>query len=103
LIALILIGNVGQGVFRPNAILGALEPLPEIAGVASAVLMSLQYLVAALSAAMVAALFNGRSAIAITGAMAAFSLASFAIFLLVVRPAERRRGSEHVDGSVLAA
>jgi DHA1 family bicyclomycin/chloramphenicol resistance-like MFS transporter len=89
LIPLLLIGNVGQGILRPNAALGGLEPLPEIAGVASAVLTGLQYLVGALAAAMVAELFDGRSAIAVTGAMAGLSIASFAVYLFVVRPAER--------------
>src|SRR4051812_22199998 len=49
LVPLAVVGFVGQGIVRPNAVQGALEPLPEIAGVASAVLSALQMLVGAVS------------------------------------------------------
>jgi len=92
LVPLACIGFLGQGVVRPNAVQGALEPVPEIAGVASAVLSGVQMLTAALASAAVAARFDGRSALAMTGPMTACALAASAIYLAVVRPAERRMG-----------
>lgn len=90
LVPLAVVGFVGHGVVRPNAAQGALEPLPEIAGVASAVLSAVQMVTGALASAVVAALFDGRSAVAMTGTMAACAVASAAVYVLVVRPAERR-------------
>jgi DHA1 family bicyclomycin/chloramphenicol resistance-like MFS transporter len=92
LVPLAVVGFVGQGIVRPNAVQGALEPMPEIAGVASAVLSGVQMVVGALASAVVAALFDGRSAIAVTGMMALTAAASAATYATVVRPAERRAG-----------
>ena len=90
LVPLAVVGFVGHGIVRPNAVQGALEPVPEIAGVASAVLTALQMLVGGLSSAIVAAWFDGRSAISVTAMMAVTALASATVYALVVRPAERR-------------
>jgi len=92
LVPLAVVNFVGQGMVRPNAVQGALEPLPEIAGVASAVLSGVQMVVGALASALVAALFDGRSALAVTGMMALTAVASAATYASVVRPAERRAG-----------
>jgi DHA1 family bicyclomycin/chloramphenicol resistance-like MFS transporter len=89
LVPLAVVGFVGQGIVRPNAVQGALEPLPEIAGVASAVLSALQMLVGALSSALVAELFDGRSSLSVTGIMALTASASALVYAIVVRPAER--------------
>ena len=75
---------------RPNAVQGALEPVPVIAGLASAVVSALQMLTGAVSSAIVAAWFDGRSALPMTAVMTFTALASAAVFALVVRPAERR-------------
>jgi MFS transporter, DHA1 family, multidrug resistance protein len=94
LVSLAVVGFVGQGIVRPNAVQGALEPVPENAGVASAVVTALQMLVGGLSSAIVAAWFDGRSAIPVTAMMTVTALASASVYALVVRPAERRvRGS----------
>ncbi|HKP15590.1 MAG TPA: multidrug effflux MFS transporter [Gemmatimonadaceae bacterium] len=90
LVPLAVVGFVGQGIVRPNAVQGALEPVPEIAGVASAVLTALQMLVGGLSSAIVAAWFDGRSAISVTAMMSITALASATVYALVVRPAEHR-------------
>ena len=90
LVPLAVVNFVGQGIVRPNAVQGALEPMPEIAGVAGAVLSALQMLVGALSSALVATWFDGRSALSVTAVMAATGLASATIYGTVVRPAERR-------------
>jgi DHA1 family bicyclomycin/chloramphenicol resistance-like MFS transporter len=92
LVGLAVVGFVGQGIVRPNAVQGALEPVPESAGVASAVVSGLQMLVGGISSAIVAALFDGRSAISVTATMAVTALMSAMVYALVVRPAERTGG-----------
>jgi DHA1 family bicyclomycin/chloramphenicol resistance-like MFS transporter len=90
LVGLVIVGFVGQGIVRPNAAQGALEPMSSIAGVASAVMSGTQMLTGALASALVAALFDGRSAIAVTGMMALSAVMSAMVYGWVVRPAERR-------------
>ena len=90
LVPLALVGFVGQGIVRPNAVQGALEPLPEIAGVASAVVSALQMVVGALASATVAAWFDGRSALAVTVTMAVTAALSATVYATVVRPSELR-------------
>jgi DHA1 family bicyclomycin/chloramphenicol resistance-like MFS transporter len=89
LVPLAVVGFVGQGIVRPNAVQGALEPLPEIAGVASAVLSAVQMLVGAASSALVAELYDGRSPLAVTAMMAVTAVISATVYAAVVRPAER--------------
>jgi MFS transporter, DHA1 family, multidrug resistance protein len=69
LVSLIVVSHVGHAIVRANAAQGALEPMPEIAGVASAVLTGLQMIVGAVASAIAAALFDGHSAVAMTGTM----------------------------------
>jgi DHA1 family bicyclomycin/chloramphenicol resistance-like MFS transporter len=90
LVPLMIASNVAQGIVRPNAAQGALEPMPEIAGVASAVLTGLQMLFGASASAIAASLFDGRSATAMTGTMAVCATAAAAVYALVVRRAELR-------------
>ena len=89
LVPLAVIGFIGQGIVRPNAVQGALEPLPEIAGVASAVLSALQMIVGALASAIVAEWFDGHSAFAVTAMMAITASLSAIVYATMVRPAER--------------
>ncbi len=88
LVSLAFIGFVGHGVVRPNAIQGALEPMAAVAGVASAVMSGVQMLTGAASSALVAALIDERSALAVTGTMAGCASASAAVYVLLVRRAE---------------
>ena len=92
LVPLVVVGFMGQGIVRPNAVQGALEPLPEIAGVASAVVSALQMVVGAIASATVAAWFDGRSALAVTVTMAVTAMISVAVYATLVRPNERRVG-----------
>ncbi|HYD53125.1 MAG TPA: multidrug effflux MFS transporter [Gemmatimonadaceae bacterium] len=94
LVPLLVLGNVAHGVMRPNAVQGALEPSPEIVGVASALLSGLQMLVGASASAIAASLFDGRSALAMTGTMSVCAVGALAVYLVVVRPAERRAAAE---------
>ena len=91
LVPLAMIGFIGQGIVRPNAVQGALEPMPDIAGVASAVLSASQMAAGALSSALVAELFDGRSALAMTGMMAISACGAAIVYGIVVHRAERRR------------
>jgi DHA1 family bicyclomycin/chloramphenicol resistance-like MFS transporter len=89
LVPLAVISFVGQGIVRPNAAQGALEPMSEIAGVASAVMSGMLTLTGAVASAVVASLFDGRSAIAMTGTMAVCSMGAAAVYAGLVRRAER--------------
>ena len=88
-IPLVVLANVATGVTRPNAAQGALEPMPEIVGVASALLSGMQMLVGAVASALAASLFDGRTAMAMTGTMTVCSVSAALVYLLVVRRAER--------------
>lgn len=90
LVPLAFIGFIGQGIVRPNATQGALEPMATIAGVASAVMSGIQMLTGALASGLVAALFDGRSPLAMTGTMAVCATLAIAVYGAVVLPAERR-------------
>jgi DHA1 family bicyclomycin/chloramphenicol resistance-like MFS transporter len=92
LVPLVVVCFVGQGIVRPNAVQGALEPMPEIAGVASAVVSALQMVVGALASATVAGWFDGRSALAVTATMALTAAVSATVYATVVHPMERRAG-----------
>jgi DHA1 family bicyclomycin/chloramphenicol resistance-like MFS transporter len=89
LVSLAAVGTVGQGMARPHTAQGALEPFPEIVGVASAVLSGAQMLAGAMASAIVAALFDGHSSLAMTAPMAASALAAVAVYVAVIRRAER--------------
>jgi DHA1 family bicyclomycin/chloramphenicol resistance-like MFS transporter len=91
LVPLIVLSHLGQGIVRPNAAQGALEPMADIAGVASAVLTGVQMIGGATASGIAAALFDGRTAIAMTATMTACATAAALVYALVVRPAERRR------------
>jgi DHA1 family bicyclomycin/chloramphenicol resistance-like MFS transporter len=95
LVPLVVLSFIFHAIVRANAVQGALEPMPEIAGVASAVVTGLTMLVGALASAVAAALFDGRTPLAMTGMMATCSLAALAVYFIVVRPAERRFHLDH--------
>lgn len=90
MLPLFVLGNLGMALISPNATHGALQPMPDIAGVASAVLSGLRMLMAAGTSALVAFLYDGRSALAVTGVMTAFALASALVYVTFVRPVESR-------------
>ncbi len=90
LMPLFCVCHFSIGLIGPNATHGALQPMADIAGVASALLNALRMLGGAAASALVAFFFDGRSAISVTGVMAAFALASLLVYVLLVRPEERR-------------
>jgi DHA1 family bicyclomycin/chloramphenicol resistance-like MFS transporter len=100
LVPLAAIGTVGHGIARPHIAQGALEPLPEIAGVTSAVLSGAQMLTAALASALVAALFDSHSTLAMSAPMASCALAAVSVYVAVIRrgePAAIRASSWSAD------
>ena len=77
------------GLIGPNANQGALHPVPDIAGVAAAVLGSSRMFMGAFASLLIAIFYDGRSAHAMGAMMSVFSLASLAAYFFLVRPAER--------------
>jgi DHA1 family bicyclomycin/chloramphenicol resistance-like MFS transporter len=62
--------------------------MAKIAGVASAVMSGIQMLTGAAASALVAALIDARSALAMTAIMATCAAAAVSVYVFVVRPAE---------------
>jgi len=81
------------GLVAPNAAHGALQPLPEIAGVAGASLGFMQMAGGALASALVSQLSDGQTALSMTATMTLCSGASLALYLFWVRPAEPQADS----------
>jgi DHA1 family bicyclomycin/chloramphenicol resistance-like MFS transporter len=89
ILPLLVLNTFSMGFIGPNATQGVMHPLPDIAGVASAVLGSMRMVVGALAGVIVAFLFDNHTAHAMAGSMTLFSAASLAVYLGIVRPAER--------------
>jgi DHA1 family bicyclomycin/chloramphenicol resistance-like MFS transporter len=77
------------GIVAPNASHGTLEPIPEIAGVASGVLASFQMICAAVSSALVSVLFAQFGLSGVTAIMLVFALAAGVAYLSVPRAVPR--------------
>ena len=94
LVVCVMIGvALSFGLISPNAINGAIEPVPEIAGSASAVLAFVQMLAAASSSALVAGLFDGQSALSMAIVMACFCGLAIVSYLGIVGPAKPSAGA----------
>jgi DHA1 family bicyclomycin/chloramphenicol resistance-like MFS transporter len=77
------------GLISPNAMNAALQQMPDIAGSISAVMVFAQMIAAASSSALVAALFDGRSALSMAVVMVSFCVLAIASYIGVVGPARR--------------
>lgn len=77
------------GLVMPTVVQGALQPMPDMAGVGSAVLGCLQMLGGAASSAAVGALFGPLGAVAMPAVMLACVLLALAAHEAVTRPARR--------------
>jgi MFS transporter, DHA1 family, multidrug resistance protein len=89
-VVLVMVGvALSFGLISPNAMSGALRPMPEIAGSISAVMAFVQMLAAASSSALVAALFDGHSAFSMAVVMLSFCLLAIASYVGVIGPAKR--------------
>jgi DHA1 family bicyclomycin/chloramphenicol resistance-like MFS transporter len=87
-ITLLVLGTLAFGLVAPNAMQAAMQPLPEIAGAAGAATGAIQMAMGAAASGLVAALFDGRSALSMTLVMALCSLLALASYLLLARSAE---------------
>ncbi len=85
-IAPMMIYITAFGLIVPNAVHEAIHPLPEIAGVASAVLMSAQMLFGAIGGSLAAALFQKGAPLAIGLVMGGGALCAAAIYIGWLRP-----------------
>jgi DHA1 family bicyclomycin/chloramphenicol resistance-like MFS transporter len=88
-IALLVVGNFAFGLIAPNAMQGAMQPLPQIAGAAGAATGCIQMAMGAVVSALVATLSDQHSALSMTALMALCSLLALGSYLLLARPAER--------------
>src|SRR6267378_5336505 len=88
-ISLLIVGNFAFGLIAPNAMQGAMQPLPQIAGAAGAATGCIQMATGAVVSGLVATLNDEHSALSMTAIMAACSLLGLVSYLLIARPAER--------------
>jgi MFS transporter, DHA1 family, multidrug resistance protein len=89
LVVLVMVGvALSFGLISPNAMTGALQPMPAVAGSVSAVAVFVQMLAAASSSGFVAALFDGQSALSMATVMVVFCLLSIVSYLSVAHAAE---------------
>ena len=88
-ISLLVLGTFAFGLIAPNAMQGAMQPLPQIAGAAGAATGCIQMSLGAVASGLVAVLYDGHSALSMTALMALCSLLALVSYLLLARPAER--------------
>jgi DHA1 family bicyclomycin/chloramphenicol resistance-like MFS transporter len=85
-ISLLIVATFAFGLIAPNAMQGAMQPLPQIAGAA---IGCIQMMTGAVVSGLVATLYDEHSALSMTALMAACSLVALVSYLLLARPAER--------------
>jgi DHA1 family bicyclomycin/chloramphenicol resistance-like MFS transporter len=88
-ISLLILGNFAFGLIAPNAMQGAMQPLPQIAGAAGAATGCIQMMVGAAAGGLVATFSDAHSALSMTAFMAVCSLLALGSYLLLARPAGR--------------
>ncbi len=88
-IPLLVVGNFAFGLIAPNAMQGAMQPLPQIAGAAGAATGCIQMATGAVVSGLVATLSDQYAALSMTALMAVCSLFALGSYLLLARPAER--------------
>jgi DHA1 family bicyclomycin/chloramphenicol resistance-like MFS transporter len=94
--ALLMAVALAFGMTMPNIMNATMQPLPDIAGAVGAAAGSIQLTAGAASSALVAVLFDGRSALSMASVMAASSLLALTAYWLLARPADRRAHSPAV-------
>jgi MFS transporter, DHA1 family, multidrug resistance protein len=88
-ISLLILATFAFGLIAPNAMQGATQPLPQIAGAAGAATGCIQMATDAVVSGLVATLYDEHSALSMTALMAMCSLVALISYLLLARPAER--------------
>ncbi len=86
-VPLLVLSAYGYGITAPNASHGTMHALPEIAGIAGAVLTTLQMSTAVLASAVVAAAFAHFAIAAMVVPMVGFGLLTNGLYYFLVRPA----------------
>jgi MFS transporter, DHA1 family, multidrug resistance protein len=86
---LLFLTTIASSLIAPNATVGALHPVPEAAGMASSIIVCVQWLAGAIAGALAGLLFDGRTPRGLAAVMSGFALSSLAVFWGLVRPAER--------------
>ena len=84
--ALLMAVALAFGMTMPNIMNATMQPLPDIAGAVGATAGSIQMAAGAASSGLVAALFDGRSALSMTAVMAACSLLALITYRLLASP-----------------
>ncbi len=82
LLPLLVASNAAYGLVGPNAAHEALQPMPEAAGTAAAVLRCIQMLAGAGASALVPLLYGGHSSAPMAGVMAACAVSAMLIYTL---------------------
>ena len=99
----LMLNTFSIGIVSPNLVHGILEPVPEIAGVASSLFGSIRMIAGAISSELVAFCYNGTP-VAMTGVMLLFAVAAFG-FWLYSFPSLRespRMGSPYTESSCIS-
>jgi DHA1 family bicyclomycin/chloramphenicol resistance-like MFS transporter len=89
ILPLLVLNTFCLGFVGPNTNQGAMHPLPDIAGIAAAIMGSGRMIVGAVAGVLVSLTFDGHSAHAMGLTMSLFALAALAVYFFFVRPAER--------------
>jgi MFS transporter, DHA1 family, multidrug resistance protein len=84
-ISLLILATAAFGLVAPNAMEGAMQPLPQIAGAAGAATGCIQMTTGAAASSLVAATYDGHSALSMTAPMAFCSLLALGSYLLLAR------------------
>jgi MFS transporter, DHA1 family, multidrug resistance protein len=92
--ALLMAVALAFGMTMPNIMNAMMQPLPEIAGAVGGAAGSIQMTAGAAASGLVAALFDGRSALSMAAVMVACSLFALIAYCLLAGPAERRIHSQ---------
>ena len=83
--ALAALSIFGCGLLAPDVAHDALQPMGPQAGVAASALRSMQMLFAAVASALVGALYDGRTALALAGVMTGFAMLGFLVQVTMLR------------------
>jgi DHA1 family bicyclomycin/chloramphenicol resistance-like MFS transporter len=92
----LMLNTFSIGLVTPNVVHGTMEPVPEIAGVASSLFGSARMIAGAISTEVVAFCYHGTP-MAMTGTMLLFAASAFGFWILSLRSLaeERQTGSRH--------
>jgi MFS transporter, DHA1 family, multidrug resistance protein len=99
----LMLNTFSIGIVSPNLVHGVLEPVPEIAGVASSLFGSVRMISGAISSELVAFCYNGTP-VAMTGVMLLFAASAFGFWLysLPFLRESRRAGPPCTESSCIS-